>query len=81
MTTITVNIKDKKSEKIVKAFFDALDIQYQVKEIEDEKIRPLNEKEKELYSGLKRSLSDIKKWEDGDLDLKDAKTLFNELSD
>jgi hypothetical protein len=81
MTIITVNIKDKRSEKVVKAFFDALDIQYQVKEQEEEETRSLNEKEEELYTGLKRSIKSIKKWENGDLELKDAKTLFNELSD
>ncbi|WP_028298020.1 hypothetical protein [Olivibacter sitiensis] len=81
MTTFTVNINDKQSEKVIKAFFDALNIPYQIQTGNvDEACRPLNKKEQELFDRLKNSLSDIKKYEKGELELKDARIFLNEFS-
>ena len=82
MTTFTVNIEDKKAEKAVKAFLDALELNYKVNrsntEASDDS-RALNSKEKKIYKSLKSSLQDIKRWENGEIELRDAKDLLNEL--
>lgn len=41
--------------------------------------RPLSKKEQKIYNSLKRALEDIKKWENGEIELKDAKDLLKEL--
>ena len=78
MTTFTVNIEDPKSEKAVKAFLDALELNYKVK-YSSTSDRLLSRKEKEVYNSLKNSLNEIKKWENGEIELRDAKDLLNEL--
>ncbi len=81
MATFTINTEDKKSEKVLKAFLKALELNYEIKskdEVEP-KVRPFNKKEKQIYESLKSSLTDIKKWERGELELKSAKDLLNEL--
>lgn len=80
MTTITVNVNDKKSEKAVKAFFEALQLPYEVHKVPKGSLsRPLGKKEQEFFDRLKSSLSTIKKWEEGDLELNDARTFLNGL--
>ncbi len=81
MATFMVSTDDKKSEKVLKAFLNALELNYEIKskdEVEP-KVRPFNKKEKQIYESLKSSLTDIKKWERGELELKSAKDLLNEL--
>ncbi len=81
MATFMVSTDDKKSEKVLKAFLNALELNYEIKskdEVEP-KVRPFNKKEKQIYESLKSSLTDIKKWERGELGLKSAKDLLNEL--
>jgi len=81
MATFMVSTDDKKSEKVLKAFLNALELNYEIKskdEVEP-KVRPFNKKEKQIYESLKGSLTDIKKWEKGELELKDAKAFLNEL--
>jgi hypothetical protein len=78
MTTFTIDIDDQKSEKAVKAFLDALELKYNVKHSKPSETK-LDKNSQKLYNGLKRSLQDIKKWESGEIELKDAKDLLNEL--
>ena len=81
MTTITVNVNDKKSEKAIKAFFEALQLPYEVhKTSKSVSSRQLNKAEQALFDRLKSSLSDIRRWEEGDLELNDTKTFLNGLS-
>ncbi len=80
MITFTVSVDDKKSEKVIKAFFDALEIRYNVDQAPaDDLERPLNKKEQQLFNRLKSSLNDIKKWEKGEMELSDARTFLNGL--
>lgn len=77
MTTFTVNTEDRKAEKAVKAFLDALELKYDINY--SKKTAKADKKSDKLYNGLKSSLQDIKKWENGEIELKDAKDLLNEL--
>jgi len=78
MTTFTVNVHDKRSEKAIKAFFEALQLPYEVQKTpEVSSSRPLGKNEQELFNRLKNSFSDIKKWEKGELELNDARTFLN----
>jgi hypothetical protein len=77
MTTLTVNIDNKKSEKAVKAVLDALGLSYSVGA--DSKRRPLNKAEKAVYEQLKGSLEQIKLYQEGKIELQDAKEWLNEL--
>ncbi|HEY8930766.1 MAG TPA: hypothetical protein VIM55_16295 [Mucilaginibacter sp.] len=80
MTTLTVNIDNKKSEKAVKAVLDALGLDYNIEPSKsDELNRPLNKAEQRLYDGLKRSFEQIKLHKEGKLELKDARTFLDEL--
>lgn len=75
MTTITVNVNNKKSEKAIKALFEALQLPYEVHK-NDVSLRSLTKDELVLFDRLKDSLSSIKKWEEGDLELNDARTFL-----
>jgi len=79
MTTLTVNIDNKKTEKAVKAVFDSLGLDYQVSLSADEAKRPLNKAEQRLYNGLKKSFQEIKLHQEGKIVLRDARELFDEL--
>ena len=78
MTTVTVNIDNEKSEKVVLAVLEALGLSYKTEATDSG--RPLNKKEQQLFDRLASSFSDIKKWEKGELSLKDAKAFLNEVS-
>ena len=78
MTTLTVNIDNKKSEKAVKAVLDALGLSYSVDTI-SAKIRPLNKAEQRVLDNLKQSLSEIKLHQEGKIELRDARALLDEL--
>jgi hypothetical protein len=79
MTTLTVNIDDKKSEKAVKAVLDALGLNYNIETNTGKARRPLNKAEQNIYNNLKQSLEQIKLHQEGKLELRDAKELINEL--
>lgn len=81
MATFMVSTDDKKSEKVLKAFLNALELDYEVKSKDEAepKSRPFNKKEKQIFESLKNTFLDIKKWEKGELEFKDAKTLLDEL--
>ena len=79
MTTLTVNIDDKKSEKAVKAVLDALGLSYNVNPSADPAQRPLNKSEQRLYNNLKHSFEQIKLHQEGKIELRDVSELLNEL--
>ena len=80
MTTLTVNIDNKKSEKAVKAVLDALGLSYSEEpKVEKTTSSKLNKAEQRLYNNLKSSLEQIKLHQEGKIELPDAKELLNEL--
>ena len=78
MTTLTVNIDNKKSEKAVKAVLDALGLSYSVDTI-SANTRHLNKAEQRVFDNLKQSLSEIKLHQEGKIELRDARALLDEL--
>jgi hypothetical protein len=79
MITITVNIDDKKSEKVVKAVLDALGLSYDMESKNSQTKRPLNKTEERVYNNMKQSLEQIKIHQKGQINLRDARDLPNEL--
>ena len=79
MTTLTVNIDNKKSEKAVKAVLDALGLSYNIESKNGQTKRPLNKAEEHVYNNMKQSLEQIKKHQEGQINLRDARELLNEL--
>ena len=79
MTTLTVNIDNKKSEKAVKAVLDALGLSYNIESTTGSISRPLNKKEQLVYKNIKHSLEQIKLHQEGKIELRDARELLNEL--
>ena len=79
MTTLTVNINNKKSEKAVKAVLEALGLDYSVEQTSDTTKRALNKDEQRVYENLKNSIGQIKLHQEGKTELRDAKELLDEL--
>ena len=79
VTTLTVNIDNKKSEKAVKAVLDALGLSYNIQSDRDQAQRPLSKAEQRVYNNLKRSLEQIKLHQEGKIDSRDARELLHEL--
>jgi len=77
MTTLTVNIEDKKTEKAIKAVLDAFGLDYNV--AKDNTKRPLSKSEQVMYNRLKRSVKEIKLYKEGKIELQDAREFLNEL--
>ena len=80
MTTLTVTIDDKKSEKAVKAVLDALGLSYEVASAATSSDRPLNKAEQRIYKSLKRSFKEIKLYQEGKIELKPIEDVLAELS-
>jgi hypothetical protein len=78
MTTLTVNIADKKTEKAIKAILDAFDLDYNIQHSNPAK-RPLNKSEEVIYERLKKSAEEIKLYKEGKIKLQDASEFLNEL--
>lgn len=79
MTTLTVNIENKKTEKAVKAVLDALGLNYSVEGDANPKNRVLNKAEKKIYNNLNRSFNEIKLHKEGKIKLQDAKAGIAEI--
>ncbi len=77
MTTLTVNIENKKSEKAVKAMLDALGLNYEV--ASNSKVKASVKAEEEIYNRLKDSFEQIKLHQEGKIELRDAKDFLDEL--
>ena len=79
MTTLTVNIDNKKSEKAVKAVLDALGLSYNVVPTPENTQRPLSKAEQKLYTNLKKSFAQIKLHQEGKIELKSIEEVLAEL--
>jgi hypothetical protein len=80
MTTLTVNIDNKKSEKAVKVVLDALGISYNVAPGPVIVPRLLNKAELRIYKRLKRSFEQIKLYQEGKIELKSIEEVLAQLS-
>jgi len=78
MTTLTVNIEDKKTEKAIKAVLDAFGLDYNV--AKDSAKRPLTKSEQVMYNRLKRSVKEINLYKEGKIELKTIEDVLAELS-
>ncbi|MBT2564589.1 hypothetical protein J7E50_01120 [Pedobacter sp. ISL-68] len=79
MTTLTVNINDKKTEKAVKAVLDALGLNYDIDKEAKVTKKPLNAAEEAMYARLKNSFEQIKLHQEGKIKLKSIEELLTEL--
>lgn len=82
MTTFTVNVDDQQSEEVIKAFLDAMGLDYEIQiknKVEHQNSTSTMEGQ-ELFNRLKNALCEIKKWEKGEIELNDARSFINELS-
>jgi hypothetical protein len=78
MTTLTVNIEDKKTEKAIKAVLDAFGLNY-TEQHPDIAGQPPNKSEKVIYGRLKKSAKEIRLYREGQIKLQDAGEFLNEL--
>jgi hypothetical protein len=74
MTTLAVNIDEKKSKKAVDAALDTC-----IESAPGDQKRQLNKMEQRIYNNLKKSLKEIKLYQQGKIELQDAKQLLNKL--
>lgn len=79
MTTLTVNIDDKKTEKAIKAVLDAFGLDYNIKQDTNPATRPLTKSEQVMYNRLKKTAKDIKLYKEGKIKFQDAREFLNEL--
>ena len=79
MTTLTVNIDDKKTEKAIKAVLDAFGLDYDLSRDDDRLNRPLNKSEQLIYDRLKKSAEEIRLYKEGKIKLQDAIEFLDEL--
>ena len=81
MTTLTVNIGNKKTEKVIKAVLDAFDLNYNVEQSADPPVggRPLTQSEQHLYKRLKNSFEQIKLHQEGKVKLQGAREALLEI--
>jgi len=79
MTTLTVNIDNKKAEKAIKAVLDALGLNYNIEQDVKPVNKVFNKTEQRIYNNLKNSAEQIKLYKEGKLELRDASALLDEL--
>ena len=79
MTTLTVNIEDKKTEKAIKAVLDAFGLDYNVNQHPDDAGRGLTKSEQLIFNRLKKTAQEIKLYKEGKIKLQDASDFLNEL--
>ncbi|GGI22153.1 hypothetical protein [Pedobacter mendelii] len=79
MTTLTVKIENKKTEKAVKAILEALGLSYAENKTTNSEQEPLNEGEQAIYNRLKNSFEQIKLHQEGKIKLRNARELLDEL--
>jgi len=80
MTTLTVNIDNKKTEKAIKAVLDAFGLDYNIDQRPDAAARPLTKSEEVIYARLKRSAEQIKDYQEGKIKLRPIEEVLAELS-
>jgi hypothetical protein len=79
MTTLTVNIENKKTEKAIKAILDAFGLDYNIDQHPDAAGRALTKSEQVIYDRLIKSAKEIKLYQEGKVKLQDASEFLNEL--
>ena len=79
MTTLTVNIGNKKTEKALKAILDAFGLDYSIDQHPVATGRPLTQSEQHLYKRLKNSFEQIKLHQEGKVKLQDARAALLEI--
>jgi len=79
MTTLTVNITNKKTEKAIKAVLDAFGLDYSIDQHADAARRHLTQPEQQLYKRLKNSFEQIKLHQEGKVKLQDARSALLEI--
>ena len=75
MATLTVHIDNEKDLPILKEILNRFGASYN----EEAGERPLNKAEKATYKRLKTSFEEIKLYNEGKIELRDARELLNEL--
>jgi hypothetical protein len=82
MTRLTVNIDNRKSEKVILAVVQALGLSYEVDAtaVTADAERPLNKAELAMYKRLKKSFEQIKLHQEGKIELKTIEEVLAELS-
>lgn len=79
MTTLTVNIKNKKTEKAIKVVLDAFGLDYNISKDADIAKQPLNKSEQVIYDRLKKSAEEIRLYKEGKIKLQDAREFLDDL--
>ena len=79
MTTLIVNVDNKKSEKAIKAVLDALGVSYNEEKRSDMGGQELTHSEQIIYNRLKRTAEEIKRYQQGEIELQSAEDYLNEL--
>jgi hypothetical protein len=79
MTTLTVNIDNKKTEKAIKVILDAFGLDYNIDQHPDAADRALTKSEQVIYDRLIKSAKEIKLYKEGKVKLQDASEFLNEL--
>ncbi len=77
MTTLTVNITNKKTEKALKGILDVLGLDYNIQQHTNQ---PLTKSDKKIYDRLERSLNEIKLHKEGKIKLRPIEEILAELS-
>ena len=82
MTRLTVNIDNRKSEKVVLAVVRALGLSYEVEStgLANSAERPLNKAEQAMYKRLKKSFEQIKLHQEGKIELKTIEEVLAGIS-
>jgi hypothetical protein len=80
MTRLTVNIDNRKSEKVILAVVQALGLSYEVEPAKTTADKPLNKAELAMYKRLKKSFEQIKLHQEGKIELKTIEEVLAELS-
>ena len=79
MTTLTVNIDNKKTEKAIKAVLDALGLDY-IEQHPGTANKALSKSEQVIYNRLKRSAAQIKLYKEGKIQLPSIEEVLAGLS-
>lgn len=79
MTTLTVNIENKKTEKAIKAVLDAFGLDYNVEQHPGAANKVFSKSEQVIFNRLKKSAEEIKLYKEGKIKLQGATEFLNEL--
>lgn len=82
MTRLTIDIDNRKSERLVLEVLKALELSYKVEYTgsDAETKKPLNKAELAMYKRLKKSFEQIKLHQEGEIKLKTIEEVLAELS-